>query len=472
MPKFQFRILRLSLVVLAVMALALGLAGPAEAVEFDDDGLVAAGEVVDDDLFLTADALIIDGQVNGNLFAFGSSLTVNGVVNGDLIVNSAHTVINGVVNGSVVFAGRTLVNNGEVSGTIYGAGSSLALSSESSVGRNVFFAGFGIETEPGSRVERDLLMTGYQARLAGEVKRDVSVDVEALEIFGTVGRNVHANVSEPPQEQGGFSIWRLQWPGMPVPLPEGLRIDGDAQISGKLSYTSPIEQAGAILAQPGGGVQYNLPAKTITTQKEQPGKVVVKWLLNSLRSLVTLLALGSLALWQLPGVFERTAAGVRRPVQSAGLGFVVAFLGYAAGIALTMIIFIVWILLLVVSLGGLSEVILSLGFSGLGLAMALFSLMVAYGSKLIVSYHVGRWIFKHLSPSAPIPMFWPLLVGVLIYILLRSIPLGLGWLVGVFVTLVGVGSLWRIFREWRLVSRGGDAPVEPVSGLAPQLPAA
>jgi len=65
-----------------VVLLALVLAPPAQA--FDgrsgDKIVIAADEVVDDDLYVTAEEFTLDGTVNGDLIALGRIITVNGTV--------------------------------------------------------------------------------------------------------------------------------------------------------------------------------------------------------------------------------------------------------------------------------------------------------------------------------------------------------------------------------------------------------
>ena len=43
-------------------------------------------------------------------------------------------------------------------------------------------------------------------------------------------------------------------------------------------------------------------------------------------------------------------------------------------------------------------------------------------------------------------MFLSLLIGVVIYVPLRAIPI-LGWLVDAIITLIGLGAIWLYFRE-------------------------
>jgi hypothetical protein len=80
-----------------------------------------------------------------------------------------------------------------------------------------------------------------------------------------------------------------------------------------------------------------------------------------------------------------------------------------------------------------------------------------------VAYLVGNWIFEKLAPKAP--KFASLAVGILIYALLRSIPL-LGWVIGVLVIAWGVGSAWLTYRSGGLdcFESGGaeETPSAPV----------
>ena len=67
-----------------------------------------------------------------------------------------------------------------------------------------------------------------------------------------------------------------------------------------------------------------------------------------------------------------------------------------------------------------------------------------YGSKLVVSFLVGRWLVGKIAPQAAGSKVWPLLVGVVLYVFLSAIPF-LGWLIGLVVTLVGMGAMWLAY---------------------------
>ena len=69
--------------IILIFTLSFGIANPAQAVEFDDDGIVTADEVIDDDLFITGDNVKIDGTINGDLIA--AHMVVKKIRSGDVI---------------------------------------------------------------------------------------------------------------------------------------------------------------------------------------------------------------------------------------------------------------------------------------------------------------------------------------------------------------------------------------------------
>ncbi|NIM07935.1 MAG: hypothetical protein GTO53_01960 [Planctomycetales bacterium] len=174
-----------------------------------------------------------------------------------------------------------------------------------------------------------------------------------------------------------------------------------------------------------------------------------RWILARIREFVTLLVLGALALWLLPDLLARVVQKARREsLPSAGWGLVTVLVGYLGAALIAGLIIAIGVLLAVITLGGLARTWFGITFSTLALTFALFSLLVTFGSKLVVAYLGGDWLLARLSPESEIHRFWPLLLGVAIYVVLRGVPL-LGWIFGVIVTLVGLGAMWLVYREWR-----------------------
>ncbi|MDD5469088.1 MAG: hypothetical protein PHS96_14955 [Anaerolineales bacterium] len=101
-----------------------------------------------------------------------------------------------------------------------------------------------------------------------------------------------------------------------------------------------------------------------------------------------------------------------------------------------------------ITLGGLAGTVAGVGFSGLSLVVTVFTLLVSYGSKLVFAYLVGKLTLEKVAPRYAEQKAWPLVLGVVLYLLVRSIPL-LGWLVGVLATLLGLGAMWLWFQDRR-----------------------
>ncbi len=424
------------------LMLVLGLAGAALAADFRAGDTITIGkdEVIDDDLIITGQNVIVDGTINGDLVATGRTV-----------------IINGKVLGSVIASGQSITINGQIGGTLYSAGASLTLGSQAVVERNLFFGGYSLTTAPGSLVKLDGSIGGYQAILNGEIQRDLLAGIGALELNGIVGRNAAVDVGEPSTTvQPDF--WRSFIEGdMPATIPPGLRVGADAKIAGKLTYSSPVEQSSGIAAQPQGGVAYSAPvvnpagSTAAAVAATPPQNLLISWLWSRLRELITLLVVGGLALWLLPKLFQRVVTQVRAaPMPATAWGFAVLILGYlAAFLAMG---------LLIVLIGGLASLTLAglawgtfwVGTAGLSALATFFTLLVVYVSKVVVAYPIGRWILHRFQGEAAVEPVgwnrgWPLLIGVLLYVLVIGIPY-LGILVSSVVTLLGMGAMWLSLR--------------------------
>ena len=144
-----------------------------------DTVVIGADEVIEDDLYVGAGTFILDGTLKGDLIAGGSIIEINGTIEGDLIA-----------------AGQTVVVRGTVTDDVRIAGQALTLGDDAQVGDDVVAVGFSIEGKKGSSVGGDFIYAGYQALLAGDVAEDVGVAVGGLQLSGSVGGDVKAEVGE------------------------------------------------------------------------------------------------------------------------------------------------------------------------------------------------------------------------------------------------------------------------------------
>ena len=439
--------LRLISFITFALLLSLGLTRPALAFEEDTDGFIPADQVINDDLIISASNVIIDGTVNGDAIIAGETVTINGTINGNLATNAGLVEINGHINGSVAGAGQRLTVNGAIDGSLYFAGVELILNPTAQIRRNILVAGFSIHTLPGSSVGTDFHGTAYQAVFEGTIGRDVFIDGVAVEISGMIGGDAEFHVGNPHEPAPNMS-WLEIWLStgriseMPDQLSPGLRVSPQAEIEGQLKYKSSAEQSEAIQAEPGGDITFT----QISTMehKRSPAEV---WLLTRLRELLTLLALGALAMWLIPNAVRTSSQYVRsKPLPSFGWGTLGLIIGYTAILVTAVLIALLGILLAIVTLGGLAGAVFGVGFSGLIMVAATFTLLVIYGSKIVFAYLFGDWIVSRFSSERTGLRFVALVVGIAFYMVFRLIPI-VSAIVGIIATLFGLGGIVITFKN-------------------------
>jgi cytoskeletal protein CcmA (bactofilin family) len=459
--------MRVGLVLPLVLVLVLTSVGSAQAADINGGGTVAKGETIDDDLLLGGNTVVMDGTVNGMLVAGGNTVTIDGTVNGDAVLAGKTIVISqgAVIDGNLFAAGSTIQMMGKITGSIVSGSGSLSLAPGASVGRNIYYGGYNLDTQKGTTIGKDLFFGGYQVILNGQIGQDVHLAGGAAEINGMIGRNAILDIGSPDQQN--YTPMFMPQQQLPPAIPSGLRISKDAQIGGKLTYTSSVNQNSAVQAAPSGGIVYQTPVpqqKQLPQNQPLPQRFpLLGWLFSRLRELVSLLILGALVLWLLPSIFERTVEMARTKVgASAGYGFLSLLVGYIGAFIVFLVILVISILLGLVSLGGLGWAFFGVTGSGLGLALTIFTLLVTYGSKLIVAFLVGTWIVNSLFPQATHQRVWSMLFGVVVYVLLRSIPI-LGVIIAFVVIIIGLGAMWLAFSNRK-------APLTPASAVTPVAP--
>jgi cytoskeletal protein CcmA (bactofilin family) len=419
----------------AVCLLALMTATPAMA--FDGRSgeriVIAADQVVNDDLYVGASEFVMDGTVNGDVIAAGQILTINGTVNGNFIAAAQTVIVNGTVTGDVLAAGSVL---------LWGA--------ESKVGGDIVSAGASLELRKGASVGRDAILAAGQILLGGDVGRNVRAGAEGVEIDGRVGGNVQAYVGEAGGRRSGPAPGAFAGQS-PIPVPQvnaGLTIDPGAHISGALEYTQTRD-----LAFPGGVVAGSIsrleppqPEGQVPRQ-ETPADRAGKWALASLRGIITVLLLGLLLLLVAPRFVKGLSAQIEgKPWSSLGWGAV----AYAAFFFLILLILFVSIVAAVIfgllTLTGLTGTIVWLAILALFALIVGFVLITSFVAKIAFGDALGRWILRQAHSSAAEHRYWPMVLGVSITIAIvalvsfPSIPGALGWVLNFAVILFGLGA--------------------------------
>jgi cytoskeletal protein CcmA (bactofilin family) len=445
--------LSIGLRLLAVFALALGGAfifiRPVGATTIVDGGEIAAGETIDDDAVVTGEKVVVAGTVNGILFAFGDTITINGVINGDVIAMGSQVIIGeeAQVNGNLFMGCQSARIAGQISGSVLGGMTWMVLGDTAQVDRNLYFGGYSLEIGSGAVVGRDASAGAYQLILAGDIERDLNLNAGAFEMTGAIGGDARLEIGE-PQPAGMVPSF-----GMPEDMPKaiapGLRIAPEAVIAGRLTYTSPVDQGSAIQSQPAGGVTYNESISDHTTVSPQQAArpPLLNWLWRFLKNLFQLLVVGALAVWLIPTWLQRSSLQAqKKPFQSALAGLLAIPAVYIAALVVAGLIILVAIILGILTLGGVSNLVTGVGFSLLVIGVTAFSFLVSLGSKIVVAFLLGRLLMERAFPNMAHRQWWAMGLGVLIYALIASIPI-LGGIIAVLVTLVGVGSVWFLYRS-------------------------
>jgi hypothetical protein len=149
----------------------------------------------------------------------------------------------------------------------------------------------------------------------------------------------------------------------------------------------------------------------------------------------------------------RAAQALRQkplPVFGYGLlALIIAFNLFALAILLMVLFFALGTWLGAVAPWDISLTFWGVFLSALGLATSLLALYVLYVTKVIVAYLVGLMVLKPLGPKASRYKIVPLLVGLIVYVLLHSIPT-LGWVIGVIVTALGLGATVVLYLDVRI----------------------
>lgn len=409
--------LQRSLILLFTVALG---SSPARAeVRSGDKLTVAAEETVTDDLYVFAQAVVIDGTVEGDLIAFAETVTVNGTVTGDLLGAAQSIKINGQVGDDVRIAAQTIT-----------------LSSSAIVDDDLVTAGLSLDCEPDSQIRGELKYAGYQARLAGTIERRVTAAVTNCQLDGKFGGDVQLEVAfneYPP------AMWSIEDPIEFVP--PGLTITDSASIAGDLDYKSPAEGSIDPGAQIAGSVNHG-----VLPDGEEPPTLVDRARLG-VKRFAAMLVVGLLVVFVFPRASDRTADVIQaKPLASFawGLGgFVVAVMGIGLMLVATILVAVA---LGMISLQPLLPAWLSLGLLSTASVAVAFTVFVTWIAKALVGYCVGTRLLSNKTSGSQ--KLLALVVGCALVVGLSQLPWA-GPIVGLLIAIVVTGACVVSWRDAR-----------------------
>lgn len=372
---------------------------------------VPAGQTIDDDVFLTGEKPYLDGTVNGDVFIVGSNVTIAGEV-----------------NGSIVIIAKTITLPGQVNGSVYAAALELTQQAESSISRSLYALVISLITEPESTIGRDLNTVTVSASLQGQTERNTMAVIGPWEIFKILQNFFNQNIK-------GYL------PSQPTSFKNNL----------------------ALTSYPAGSSHRALLRAVETVDSS----ALLDWLLVVLKTMVNFLVVGLLALWLFPRQFQGWVEQVKkRPLASAGYGTVVLINGYLLPLLALVLLIGAFLSLIYLSLPSLAWIFLLVALGLLITVVAIFLVAAVFLSKAIVAYMVGAFILSYVASGALRYRFIPLLLGLLIYVPLTTIPY-VGFSIGLVATLLGLGAIWLSWRQTpQLVEAEANIAV-PVEADAP-----
>ena len=346
--------------------------------------VIEAKEIIEDDVYVTANNFVLEGTVKGDLIVFGESITINGTVEGDLIA-----------------AGQGIVINGTVTDDARIAGAALQISKTAAIGGDLVAGGASLETQDGSVIEGELVVGAGQALLGGNVTGDVLAGVGSMELRGEFGGNVNAQVGDP--EEGGPPP-SMYMPHTNVGFPQvapGFTIAEGAKIKGNLEYSQTKD-----IKIPANAVDGKITrTKPVVehVRKEvppTPAEAAMNWTFDLFRTIATLIVFGLLLGWLAPMFMKKLMEKVQTtPAASLGWGLV----AYAAFFFAILVIIVAMVtgglLFGALTLGGVSVTIISVGILTILALIVGFVLVTVFLAKIIVAWLSGRLILARLNPT-------------------------------------------------------------------------
>ncbi len=181
MVKHVFRALA---IIPALLLLLLGTTPVSAAdVRNGDTVIIASGDQVNDDLYVAASRIVINGTVNGDVVCAGETIEINGIVNGNVIAVGSTIRIDGEVTDSVRVAGATIDIGGKVGKDIFVAGNDINLTNVGAIGRDLFFASSNINVD--LPIARNVQGYAGKANLNSLISGKVDIGATQLTISST-----------------------------------------------------------------------------------------------------------------------------------------------------------------------------------------------------------------------------------------------------------------------------------------------
>ncbi|HSM23995.1 MAG TPA: hypothetical protein VK856_03950 [Anaerolineaceae bacterium] len=413
-------------------------------------------EEVFDDLFLQGSDVKVAGRVHGMLFIIGERVLIesSAAIGNDIMIIGKNVIVEkgARITGNLLIVGQNVTIKSDVNRNLAVASLTLDLSSSSNIQRNLFFAGFHLSQMEGSNVNENLYAGSYQIALAGSIQENVRISAVSADLDGHIMKNAEIAIDASGDDEGiRILLPYMQQLNVPELLPSGLVIGEDALINGQLIYTSAISLEENLRNLPLGGVIENIPEMP-EGQNSAKNKVIqqnpfVSKLLRMVRHAVGFLVFG-LIFWKFGNRYlsETVQYATKKPFRAFGTGFISTLVVYLGAFISFVLLIITALLLRFFTLHHLSTFLFIIGISAIVVVLVLFGILLMYISKFVLAYWVGDFALGQIKFKGPNKMKWSLIVGTIISLLLSLIPV-FGWIIGVIISFIGIGTIWYALQN-------------------------
>jgi len=154
------------------------------------DVTVASGEVINNDLYIVATNITIDGTVNGDVFIAGQTIRINGTINGGVTAAGQTISLNGNVSAGARLAGQTISVGGSISRDLLVAASDLTITDSAVINRDL--NSYSNMTVINGHVLGNVTGSINNLTISSEINGNVIVRANSLLINPTA--NIHGNL--------------------------------------------------------------------------------------------------------------------------------------------------------------------------------------------------------------------------------------------------------------------------------------
>ena len=347
----------------------------------------------DNDLDRTEKNVVLprDQVIDSDYFTAGRAVTISGSVKGDAYISGATVDIEGMIDGDLIVAGGVVNIRGTVLDDLRLAGGQVIISGD--IRGNATVAGGSITLTDSANIGGSFITAGGNVNIFGPVGENARIGAGSLTIANKIGGNVDAAAGE-------------------------IKLTSSASIAGDLEYYSSAKvniQEGADIA---GEVVHKVPTKISPAPIFGAGFVFLL-----IFDILSALIVGLLILKFYPNYINTTVDIIQsKTLNCLGIGLL--------GVVITPII----VLILLFTIIGIP----------LGVIIIFSYLIYIYLTKIFISLFIGRRFLKLIG--AKYKTGWILLIGLIIFVLLTSIPF-IGGIIYLLLLFLGFGALLLYYKQ-------------------------